>query len=290
MSDLATAPVDDPPMAPAEQLAAAEDKKRMTPEQAAAASAAAFEHRYHYRITITIEGRIRFLSHLETVDTLLGALRRSGVALALSEGMRPKPRIKMAMPRPVATEAWADLVEVELQEEIDADRFALQLSEVLPAGMVLQRVERLHGAYASAASRVAGATWRWQFGNDVTGGDLETATAQLLAADEVLVERSSPGKQPKRVDVRRFLGDVHVVATGDAPTLRAYVRLTEAGSAKPEEVIRALGVVSGRTFAPARTVRESIAIAEPGTGGRVAEPELVGADVPEGPAKPWGAC
>lgn len=266
------------------------DKKRMTPEESAAASAAAFEDRFHYRITITIEGRIRFLSHLETVDTLLGALRRSGVTLALSEGMRPKPRIKMAMPRPVATEAWADLVEVELQEEIDADRFALQLSEVLPAGMVLQRVERLHGAYASAASRVAGATWRWRFGPDVSATDLEDAARQLRAADEVQVERASPGKQPKRVDVRRFLGDVHVAAGEEGPQLRAYVRLTEAGSAKPEEVIRALGVVSGRSFAPTRTVRESIAIAEPGTGGRVAEPELVGADVPEGPARPWGAC
>lgn len=267
------------------------DPRITSPERAAADSAAAFRDRYHYRITIAIEGRVRFLSHLETVDTLLGALRRSGVALALSEGMRPKPRIKMAMPRPVATEAWSDLVEVELQEEIDPDQFALQLSEVLPAGLVLQRVERLHGAYASAASRVAGATWRWLFDPaHVTTSDLEEAVRQLLAADEVLVERASPGKRPKHVDVRRYIGDVQVVATGDQPTLRAYVRLTEAGSAKPEEVIRALGVAAGRAFAPLRTVRETIAIAEPGMGGRIAEPELVGADVPDGPAKPWGAC
>lgn len=267
------------------------DPRITSPERAAADSAAAFRDRYHYRITIAIEGRVRFLSHLETVDTLLGALRRSGVALALSEGMRPKPRIKMAMPRPVATEAWSDLVEVELQEEIDPDQFALQLSEVLPAGLVLQRVERLHGAYASAASRVAGATWRWLFDPvHVSTSDLEEAVRQLLAADEVLVERASPGKRPKHVDVRRYIGDVQVVATGDQPTLRAYVRLTEAGSAKPEEVIRALGVAAGRAYAPLGTVREMIAIAEPGMGGRIAEPELVGADVPDGPAKPWGAC
>jgi hypothetical protein len=127
-------------------------------------------------------------------------------------------------------------------------------------------------------------------GPDVPSGDLEAAAHALRTADEVLVERASPGKRPKHVDVRRFLGDVHVVAADEGPSLRAYVRLTEAGSAKPEEVIRALGAVSERSFAPVRTVRESIAIAEPGTGGRVAEPELVGADVPEGPAKPWGAC
>ena len=265
------------------------DKRATSPEDALAASLAAFEHRYHYRISITIEGRVRFLSHLETVDTLLGALRRSGVQLALSPGMRPKPRIKMAMPRPVATEAWSDLLEVELQHEIDADQFALQLSEVLPAGLVLQRVERITGVYVSAASRVAGATWRWLFDQNVSLDELQAGVEQLLAADELHVERASPRKQTRSIDVRCFLGEIAAEQVGKAPVLRAFVRLTEAGSAKPEEVIRALGSVMGQQLSPIRTIRESIAIADPGSG-RVAEPELVGADVPEGPAKPWGAC
>lgn len=265
-------------------------KHRTTPEEAAAARDSAFEHRYHYRITITIQGRIRFLSHLETVDTMLGALRRAGVTLALSEGMRPKPRIKMAMPRPVATEAWADIVEVELVDAIDEDQFALQLSEVLPAGLLLQRVERLHGAYVSAASRVAGATWRWNFGPDVAADTLTRAVEQLLAADEVLVERASPKQQARSVDVRRFIGAMTAHDGPDGPFVRAFVRLTDEGSAKPEEVVRALGAIAGTTLAPQRTVRESIEIAEPGQGGREARAELVGADVPDGPAKPWGAC
>jgi radical SAM-linked protein len=278
------------PHAGGELMSEMVEKRIMTPEESRAASEAAFEPRHHYRITIAIQGRVRFLSHLETVDTLLGALRRSGVTLALSPGMRPKPRIKMAMPRPVATEAWSDILEVELTERIDADQFALQLSEALPLGLVLQTVERIDGVYASAASRVAGATWRWSFGPDIAHDDLERAVGTLLAADEATVERASPGKQARSVDVRRFIGDMNVHAGDEGPVLRAFVRLTEAGSAKPEEVVRALGAISGGTFAPTRTVRESIAIAEPGSGGRVAEPELVGADVPDGPAKPWGAC
>ncbi|MCW2927659.1 MAG: hypothetical protein JWM86_1627 [Thermoleophilia bacterium] len=273
------------------EVSAIVDPRLTSPEDAAAASVAAFKDRHHYRIRLAIEGRVRFLSHLETVDTLLGALRRCGVTLALSPGMRPKPRIKMAMPRPVATEAWSDIMEVELTEHVDPDQFALQLSEALPAGLSLQGIERIDGAYVSAASRVAGATWRWRFDPEhVTLGELQSAVEQLLAADEVLIERASPGKQTRSVDVRRYLGEMTAIQQGSEPVLRAFVRLTEAGSAKPEEVVRALGGVVGRVLAPTRTVRESIAIAEPGSGGRVAEPELVGADVPEGPAKPWGAC
>jgi radical SAM-linked protein len=272
--------------------APAVDPRITSPERAAQEKAAAFADRYHYRITVTITGRIRFLSHLETVDTLLGALRRSGVTLALSEGMRPKPRIKVAMPRPVATEAWGDIVEVELTEPIDDQQFALQLSESLPLGLELVRVERLHGAYVSAASRVAGATWRWTFGPDAPASVLEPAVRELLAADEVQVERPSTkrGQATRRVDVRQYVGDITVLDAPDGCVVRAFVRLTETGSAKPDEVVRALGAIAGCELAPIRTVREAIAIAEPGTGGRIAEPELVGADVPDGPAKPWGAC
>lgn len=256
----------------------------------AAESAAAFANRYHYRVTLRIEGRIRFLSHLETVDTILGAIRRSGVRIALSEGMRPKPRIKVAMPRPVATEAWSDVVEVELQDPVEADLFALRLSESLPAGLVLQGVERLEGAYASAASRVAGATWRWTFERgDVQLDELRAAVSTIRDAQSWELERSSPGKRTRHVDIRRFLGDIDATDVAGAIVVRAFVRLTDEGSAKPEEVVRALGTALGRPVAPRRTVRESIAIAPPGEG-RVAEPELIGADVPEGPAKPWGAC
>lgn len=276
----------DPPSAGATPLDP-EEVARLALEE----SAAAFANRYHYRITISISGRVRFLSHLETVDTLLGTLRRSGVRLALSSGMRPKPRIKMAMPRPVATEAWSDIFEVELQEETDVDEFALRLSEAMPAGLVLQRVERLEGIYASAASRVAGATWRWTFDPAVIDeATLRDAVATMTDAQELLVRRSSPRKRSRDVDVRRFLGDIDVHATGDELVVRAFVRLTDEGSAKPEEVIRVLGATVGRELTPLRTVRETIAIAEPGTGGHVAEPELVGAEVPDGPAKPWGAC
>ncbi|MEO6867060.1 MAG: TIGR03936 family radical SAM-associated protein [Gaiellales bacterium] len=273
--------------APSTPEAIAEEQRR-----GAAESVASFANRYHYSVTLRIEGRIRFLSHLEMVDTLLGAFRRSGVHIALSEGMRPKPRIKMAMPRPVATEAWSDIVEVELRDEVGIDEFSLSLSEVLPAGLTLHNIERLEGVYASAASRVAGATWRWTFDPaSVDATELASAIDHVRAASEVIIERASPGKRTRTVDVRRFLGDIDTSMNDDAEVVvRAFIRLTSEGSAKPDEVIRVLAAHLSGELRPRRTVRESIAIAEPNSGGQIAEPELVGADVPDGPAKPWGAC
>lgn len=260
-------------------------------EEATRQSSAAHSARYHYQLRLAITGRIRFLSHLEMVDTLLGALRRTGVQMALSEGFRPKPKIKVAMPRPVAVEAWQDIVEVELLEDVDEDAFALRLSSVLPAGLELQRIARQPGAYESAASRVVGATWRWSFSTaDVEPAQLDAAVRSFLAGGEAMIERHHPKKASRHVDVRQFVGDMSA-SSGQPPTIRAFIRLTEAGSAKPDEVVRALGAHAQLTLQPVRVTRESITLAEPGSsGGRVAEPAIVGADVPDGPEKPWGAC
>jgi len=60
-------------------------------------------------LTFAVAGRARFLSHLETVDTLLGALRRAGYQIALSKGMKPRPVISLALPRAVGVRTLADL-------------------------------------------------------------------------------------------------------------------------------------------------------------------------------------
>lgn len=249
--------------------------------RAAIESEAAFAHRYHYRLLLSITGRIRFLSHLETVDTLLGAIRRSGVRIALSEGMRPKPRIKVAMPRPVAAEAWADVVEIELQHDVDPAAFARALASVLPSGMQLGSVERVTGSYTSAASQVTGASWRWTFAADeVDRDELERGLASMLAAPTVLVERSSPRKRSRHIDVRSFVAAASLMDPGtpdvEEHVIRADIRLTPEGSAKPEEFVRALRAYVGRDLRPVRTTRESIALADGGERGHGAEPALVG--------------
>jgi len=80
-----------------------------------------------YRITFAVTGRARFLSHLETVDTMLGALRRAGYQIALSKGMKPRPVISLALPRAVGVQAQVDLVDVVLHGDHDLVEVAERL-------------------------------------------------------------------------------------------------------------------------------------------------------------------
>ena len=106
-----------------------------------------------YRITFAVSRRARFLSHLETVDTLLSALRRGGYDIALSQGMKPKPVISLALPRAVGVESEAELADVRLVTDPDPSEVAERLARELPDGLDVIAVEEAIGKPASSRLR-----------------------------------------------------------------------------------------------------------------------------------------
>jgi radical SAM-linked protein len=210
-----------------------------------------------YRFTFAVRDRARFLSHLETVDTLLSALRRAGYQVALSRGMKPRPVIALALPRAVGVQSESELADVELTSDPTPAQLHQQLAPQLPAGLELLAVEPAEGK--QAASRVRAVHYLIEVADDV---DWEAAVARFLAADEAIVTRTAPNKAAKRVDVRRFCTQL-----GQGPRgLEAEIELTEAGTARPEEVATAVAATIGATPTIIRLVRTAIVLREAPVG------------------------
>jgi radical SAM-linked protein len=210
-----------------------------------------------YRFTFAVRDRARFLSHLETVDTLLSALRRAGYQVALSRGMKPRPVIALALPRAVGVQSESELADVELTSDPTPAQLHQQLAPQLPAGLELLAVEPAEGK--QAASRVRAVHYLIEVADDV---DWEAAVARFLAADEAIVTRTAPNKAAKRVDVRRFCTQL-----GQGPQgLEAEIELTEAGTARPEEVATAVAATIGATPTIIRLVRTAIVLREAPVG------------------------
>jgi radical SAM-linked protein len=210
-----------------------------------------------YRFTFAVRDRARFLSHLETVDTLLSALRRAGYQVALSRGMKPRPVIALALSRAVGVQSESELADVELTSDPTPAQLHQQLAPQLPAGLELLAVEPAEGK--QAASRVRAVHYLIEVADDV---DWEAAVARFLAADEAIVTRTAPNKAAKRVDVRRFCTQL-----GQGPQgLEAEIELTEAGTARPEEVATAVAATIGATPTIIRLVRTAIVLREAPVG------------------------
>jgi radical SAM-linked protein len=207
-----------------------------------------------YRITFAVGGRARFLSHLETVDTLLGALRRAGFDIALSKGMKPRPIISLALPRAVGVETLADVADVDLRGEHEPLEVVERLANHLPMGMTVVSVEPTTGR--TAASRVDGVAYRVEVADDI---DWDAALAAFAEAEACEVVRTAPGKASKRVDVRRFC----TALAHEPGALEMELAVTDAGTARPEELTQAVAALVGATPTIERLTRTAICLREP---------------------------
>ncbi len=70
-----------------------------------------------YLATFTVHGRGRFIGHLDRAEVFRRAVRKAGARLALSEGMRPKALLSLALPLAVGVEGLGEMAEFELAED-----------------------------------------------------------------------------------------------------------------------------------------------------------------------------
>jgi radical SAM-linked protein len=209
-----------------------------------------------YVAGFSVTGRGRFLGHLDRMEAFRRAVRRAGGRLALSQGMRPKPLLSLALPLGVGIEGLEEFCEFELAEPSPED-FEERLAEALPGNMDLHSLQVVERG-RSLAARVCGASYRVTFlvsgrrdhagpGADVL--DVERALAQgargIREATEVMVRDMREGRA-RSIDLKPYLQDLGVRREhqgGWVLEFEAAVRPT--GTARPELVLKALEQASG---------------------------------------------
>jgi radical SAM-linked protein len=160
--------------------------------------------------------------------------------MGYSAGFSPHPKISWHGAAPTSAGSEAEYVELGLAVDVDLDALRDALDAALPPGLdVLSCVP----ASAVPLTDLVDAS-RWQIRlPGVAPGELETAVAALLAADSILVERST--KAGKRlVDARAAV--VRAVCRAEHPDcaiLEVVVRHTTP-AVRPDDVLTALGVVA----------------------------------------------
>jgi radical SAM-linked protein len=86
------------------------------------------------RLTYWKTGRCILLSHLETVNVLYRALRRSTLPICYTEGEHPQPRVSFSPALPVGVESHAEILDLWIHESLDRETVKARLNAVLPEG------------------------------------------------------------------------------------------------------------------------------------------------------------
>lgn len=186
-------------------------------------------------IRFAIEGDLRFISHHDTLRMWARVLSRADVPVRRSEGFNPRPRLSVVLPRNVGVASCDERLVVELAEPMCVAEVARRLTPQLPGGLRLLDVAEWTSA-KPPQPRSVGYELRLR-PDEIT--IVQERADWFRSQDKVVVERRGVGaERGKPVDVRFFVTDVHI----DADRLAWTQQWTPQGTAKPGEVLEALGL------------------------------------------------
>ncbi len=182
------------------------------------------------RIRFRKSGDLRFVSHLDLMRSFERVLRRATLPFRMTEGFHPTPRLVFAQSLPLGAIGHAEVVELELTETIEPDDVLTRMRVQAPPGIDFLSAIRIP-IKTTARPRRAG----YRVGATVTP-ELASRCEAFLANTEVWAERERP--KPRQINIRPYVDSLTPTADG----LEMWLWLTQEGSAKADEVARAVGL------------------------------------------------
>jgi radical SAM-linked protein len=182
---------------------------------------------------------LRLLSHHDLLRTFERMLRRANLPVRRTQGFHPHPRIVFALSLPLGVVGREEVVEIELDEVLPPEEVRQRLARTAPPGLEVLSARRIE---PRAGARVSGLC----YGVAVPPERVREAArrvAEVLAAPECWVERARPPR--RRLDLKPFLKGLRLwpaAANNHGAFLEIELRLTSAGTARPEEMLGVLGL------------------------------------------------
>jgi radical SAM-linked protein len=182
------------------------------------------------------------LSHLELMRALEDAVVASGLPVRMSEGERRKPKLGFATALPQGMTSRCEWMEVPVREDRTVGEVLRRLRPCAPPGIRIYDGDWLYPGEKVRLSEVV-----YEIGGDPALLPDEGEVAEVRAKERIPVERRG-----KEVDLKPLLSEL----SRDGDVLRAAIRWTETGTARPADVLAAFGRDPGEH--PARKVAATL--------------------------------
>jgi radical SAM-linked protein len=93
------------------------------------------------RVVFTKTGPLRFISHLDLMRLFQRSSRRAALAVALSQGFSPRPKISIAKALKLGVESSGEEAVFHMARRTDPDVFMVAINAQLPDGVKVVRAE-----------------------------------------------------------------------------------------------------------------------------------------------------
>ncbi len=156
-------------------------------------------------------GDMALVSHLDLVRLFDRAVRRASLPVAYTGGFHPSPRIMIANALPLGATSQGEVVDFELTQAMDVERFKEQLTSQLPLDVPLYRVEEVD-LKAPAATQILERAEYWVtvVAENASVEQWQDWVAQLLASEAIWWEQTTKSGKKKQVNLRDRLFELEV--------------------------------------------------------------------------------
>jgi radical SAM-linked protein len=209
-----------------------------------------------------VRGRVRFLSHAETMRLFRRALSRAGIEVDYTRGFNPRARLSLGLPRSVGLESEDEVLAVRMRPGGDeegvrsggnsaynGEELGDRLGREMPVGVEVLSAELTAG---NSAFEAAGFTCEIKVRRAFADERLKSAVDRLNEAETLAIERRTDAKGAVReLDVRGFIksaliqDDRIIVECAAGP----------AGSVRVEEILMLLGLDTVRLAGAVRRTK-----------------------------------
>ncbi len=192
-----------------------------------------------YRLKLTKENEMRYISHLDWQNTIIKTLYRSGLHLCFSQGFNPSPKFSLGIALPIFIESKCELIDIEIYDDFDSDTIIKKLNNVLPDNIKVLKAEKIDKS--SPAIDITAQWALYSFESVVKGilqnEDLLYIKDKISSSNEIFIEKINKKGIKKLVNIKPSIKSAEVAGN------RLYLILKtgqseEIPSVKPDEVIK----------------------------------------------------
>jgi radical SAM-linked protein len=189
-----------------------------------------------FRIKFSKHGDLRFISHHDVMRLFQRALRRAVIEVRMSQGFNPHPKMAFVLPPGVGIESDCEILFLDTSRWYRATELCERLEAELPHGIELLEVTLVSPRSSAVPRDVAYvAALPESRGKDMEG--ITEKVESFLQSRSVEIDRIRRDKV-SRIDLRPYVSALEVTPEG----LEMHIRVTPKGAARPDEILRALGV------------------------------------------------
>ncbi len=190
-------------------------------------------------------GPLRYLSQLDLNRAIDRAVRRSGLPVTYSQGYNPSAQIGYAHAMPTGMAGERELLQIELERPLDAEKVRSALAAELPEDLGPVDVEVVSGQKRKHLSGLTVAQYEAKLRPDPPIGfdDLRKAVEEVRAAGELPIVRETKS-QIRTIDIRPGIHELTVFEPRPGQSglrLRMKLALPQDQLVKPSEVVACIG-------------------------------------------------